>query len=159
RIHPNIDLSRRLSAAYGFKIAPTVADALTLGTGKLAVDGVILISESQGVIPFDKNPYREFFEEVVRVFPASGRTVPVSNAKQLSHSWAESKWMVDESRSLGFPMLAGSTLPITYRRPEVDVPLGARLEELLVASALPGVHLQSYGYHGIELLQALAERR
>ena len=44
QVHAN-DISRRLAAAYGFKIYPTIADALTLGTGKLAVDGVLLIGE------------------------------------------------------------------------------------------------------------------
>src|SRR5438477_12381953 len=44
QVHP-ADISRRLSMAYGFKIWPTIADALTLGTGKLAVDGVILVGE------------------------------------------------------------------------------------------------------------------
>src|SRR2546426_7722998 len=37
QVHSN-DISRRLSAAYGFKIHSTIGDALTLGTGKLAVD-------------------------------------------------------------------------------------------------------------------------
>src|SRR2546425_3515107 len=39
------DISRRLAAAYGLRVAPSIADALTLGTGKLAVDAVLLIGE------------------------------------------------------------------------------------------------------------------
>src|SRR5205809_2225646 len=35
QLHPG-DISRRLSQTYGFKIYPGIADALTLGTGKLA---------------------------------------------------------------------------------------------------------------------------
>ena len=159
RITPEIDLSRRLAEAYDFRLCPTIEEALTLGTGTTAVDGVIVVSESQGLIPFDDNPYREFFGAIVDVFRRSGRAVPVFNDKQLSHSWEESKWMVEQSRELGFPLLAGSTLPVTFRRPEVDFARGTRFDEVMVVSSLPGEHLQSYGYHGIELLQAIAERR
>src|SRR2546421_8456244 len=35
---PPADIAHRLSAAYGFPILPSISDALTLGTGKLAVD-------------------------------------------------------------------------------------------------------------------------
>ena len=159
RIVPEIDLSRRLARAYGFKIHPSISEALTLGTGKLAVDGVIVVSESHGLIPFDDNPYRQFFEEIVQVFRKSGKSVPIFNDKHLSHSWEESKEMVAQSHRLRFPLLAGSTLPVTFRRPEVDFPLETPFQELMAVASLPGEHLQSYGYHGIELLQSIAERR
>src|SRR3954454_20088470 len=38
------DISRKLSQAYGFKIYPSIAEALTMGTGKLAVDGVLTVA-------------------------------------------------------------------------------------------------------------------
>jgi hypothetical protein len=159
RVRPEIDLSRRLARAYGFELQPSITAALTLSTGRLAVDGVIVVSESHGLIPFDDNPYREFFDEIVQVFRRSGRSVPVFNDKHLSHSWEESKSMVAQSRELGFPMLAGSTLPVTFRRPEVEFPLDTTFEEVMAVSSLPGEHLQSYGYHGIELVQSMVERR
>ena len=40
------DVSRRLAAAYDFALAPTIDEALTLGTGGLAVDGVVVVTES-----------------------------------------------------------------------------------------------------------------
>ena len=49
--HP-ADLAYRLSSAYGFPIVPSIADALTLGTGKLAVDGVLTVCE-HGDYPFN----------------------------------------------------------------------------------------------------------
>src|SRR5262249_28210894 len=78
--HP-ADVGRRLAAAYDVRIVPSIADALTLGTGKLAVDGVLQICE-HGEYPFnDKQqqlyPRFEFFEQVVDVFRKSGRSVPV----------------------------------------------------------------------------------
>ncbi len=42
---PKNDMSRDLAKKHGFKICDTVADALTLGGKKLAVDGVLSIGE------------------------------------------------------------------------------------------------------------------
>jgi hypothetical protein len=42
---PPKDISRALAAAHGFPICTNVADALTLGTGSLAVDGILLVAE------------------------------------------------------------------------------------------------------------------
>src|SRR5437773_3668199 len=44
QIHP-ADIGQRLASAYGFPVRKSIADALTLGTGKLAVDGVLLVAE------------------------------------------------------------------------------------------------------------------
>src|SRR5205085_7212775 len=41
---PPSDISCLLAASHRFPIQPTIADALTLGTGRLAVDGVLLIA-------------------------------------------------------------------------------------------------------------------
>ena len=41
---PHNDLSRGLAAKYGFKIYPTVRQALTLGGDQLAVDSAVLIA-------------------------------------------------------------------------------------------------------------------
>jgi hypothetical protein len=64
--------------------------------------------------------------------------------------------MVDWSAELGFPLLAGSSLPVTWRRPELELPAGALVEDTLVAGFGP---LEVYGFHGLEALQAMAERR
>ena len=39
--------------------------------------------------------------------------------------------MVDTARALQFPLLAGSSLPVTWRMPAVDMPYGAEVEEVL----------------------------
>jgi hypothetical protein len=152
------DISQRLSDAYGFRISATIADALTLGTANLAVDGVVIVSEDGG-IAFQKNPYFLFFSQIVEVFQKSGKSVPVFNDKQLSHDWNEVKWMVQQSRELRFPLLAGSSVPVTFRRPELDFAKGTRFEEALVAATLPNAYVESIGFHGLELLQAMVERR
>src|SRR5690242_7149137 len=76
QIHP-ADIGQRLGSAYGFPVVKSIAEALTLGTGKLAVDGVLLVAE-HGNYPFnDKQqqlyPRFEFHQQVVDVFRKSGR--------------------------------------------------------------------------------------
>src|SRR5437667_9570563 len=44
QVHP-ADIGKRLAAAYHVRDASSIADALTLGTGKLAVDGVVMVWE------------------------------------------------------------------------------------------------------------------
>ena len=66
------DIGYRLAAAYNFPVVRSIAEALTLGTGKLAVDGVLLVAE-HGNYPFnDKQqqlyPRFKFFQQVVDIF-------------------------------------------------------------------------------------------
>lgn len=41
---PPNDMSRGMAASYGVRMAPTIQEALTLGTDHLDVDGVLIIS-------------------------------------------------------------------------------------------------------------------
>ena len=51
------------------------------------------------------------------LFEKDGRTVPVYNDKHLSWSFEKAKWMVDASKRLKFPMLAGSSCRWSPWRP------------------------------------------
>ncbi len=155
------DISRKLSMAYGFRIYPSIADALTLGTGKLAVDGVLLIAEHGNYPVNDKlqklYPRYEFMQQVVEVFRRSGRAVPVYCDKHFSYDWKKAKWMYDQSRELGFPMMAGSSGSVTFRRPELDFPLETEFEDAL---AINGAWVEDGGIiHPTEVLQSFVERR
>ena len=124
------------------------------------MDGVILVGE-HGDYPLNEKqqhlyPRKRFFEETVAVFRDSGRVVPVFSDKHLSWSWAEAKWMYDTALALGIPFMAGSSVPIGPRWPPIQVPLGAEVEEALVVGHGP---LESYGYHVLEGMQSLVERR
>lgn len=157
---PDKDLARGTAARHGVPIHGSIAEALTLGTGKLAVDGVVIIGE-HGKYPKNEKgqtlyPRHRFFKEVVRVFEASGRGVPVFNDKHLSTDWRECVEMVEDSRRLGFPFQAGSSLPVTKRMPALEMPLGTPLSESLCA-AYGG--LDSYDIHGLETAQCMSERR
>jgi len=160
QVHP-ADIGRRLAAAYGFPVVKTIAEALTLGTGKLAVDGVVLIGE-HGNYPVNERqqqlyPRYEFFEQVVQVFRDSGRAVPVFCDKHLSYDWTKARRMYDWSRELRFPLMAGSSLPVTFRRPDLDYPLGTRFEDALMVG---GGWVGDGGiFHNLETLQCFLERR
>ena len=135
-------------------------EALTLGTDKLAVDGVVIIAEHGDYPKNDKGqtryPRYEWFKECVKVFEDSGRSVPVFNDKHLSTEWNECAEMVADARRLGFPFLAGSSLPITVRQPAIDMPLDVPLLES-VCMCYGGV--DSYDFHGLETAQCMSERR
>jgi hypothetical protein len=62
----------------------------------------------------------------------------------------------DTARELKVPLMAGSSLPTTWRRPPADVPRGARLREIV---ALTYHTTDAYGFHALEFVQALAEQR
>jgi len=144
----------------GMQVYSTTAEALTRGTGKLAVDGVVYIGE-QGDYPRNEKgqteyPRYRFFEEIVGVFRASGRSVPVYVDKHLSYRWDWAKDMVDTSRKMGFPLMAGSSAPVTWRIPSVELPLGATVREA-VCVAFGAV--DSYDIHALETIQCMVERR
>jgi hypothetical protein len=157
---PKTDMSRSLAARYGFRLCASVEEALTLGTGRLAVDGVMIVGEHgdypQNEKGQDLYPRKRFFDETMAVLRRSGRSVPVFVDKHLSHAWSEAREMVDEARRLRVPLMAGSSLPGTWRRPPVEIERGAPLKE---AVAISYHTLYGYGFHALEMLQCLAERR
>ena len=159
QVPPN-DLSRERAQKYGVPIYPAIPEALTLGTGRLDVDGVLLIGE-HGDYPTNEKgqklyPRYELFMEITDVFRKTGRAVPVFNDKHLSYSWGKARRMVEISRQLNFPMLAGSSVPVAYRKPQVETPLGARIRH---AVAIGYSGLEVYGFHMLESLQCMVERR
>ncbi len=157
---PANDLSRDLARDCGVRVADSITDALTHGGDKLAVEGVLLIGEHGNYRRNEKGqilyPRYEMLEEIVGVFRKTGQVVPVFNDKHLSYSWARAKKMYGWAGELKFPFMAGSSLPVTWRRPELELPLGTPLEEVLVAAYGP---IEVYGFHALEALQVMAERR
>ncbi|MBU6293257.1 MAG: hypothetical protein KJS91_01125, partial [Planctomycetes bacterium] len=104
---PESDLARSRAQRHGLTLQRTVEDALTLGTGRLAVDGVVIIGEHGDYPKNEKGqvlyPRYAWFKRVVKVFESSGKAVPVFNDKHLSTSWNECAEMVADSRRLKFP--------------------------------------------------------
>ena len=157
---PENDLSRQRAEEFGFRIYPTVAEALRCGGSKLAVDAVLIIGEHG---TYEKNEYGqtkypryEFFKQTTDVFRADGSTVPVFNDKHLSWKWDWAKEMYDISRELKFGFAAGSSLPVTWRMPSIDLPYDAEVTEMMCVAI--GA-MDSYDFHALEVIQCMAERR
>ena len=157
---PKEDQSAERAKSFGFTVYPTITEALRCGGAKLAVDGVLIIGE-HGNYPRNAKgqvlyPRYEFFKEVSRVFEHDGRSVPVFNDKHLSYSFAKAKEMVELCRRLDFPFLAGSSLPVTWRLPAVELPLGGVIEDALMVGVGESDPMD---YHALEAMQCMLERR
>jgi hypothetical protein len=157
---PANDTSRALMKQHGVPIYDKIEDALTLGTGKLAVDGVLLVAE-HGKYPRNETgnviwPKRRMFEAITKVFRDSKASVPVFCDKHLADNWGDVKWFHQTARELKVPLMAGSSLPVLWRKPPVDVKRDAKLTQMVAISYHT---LDAYGFHAIEMVQCLAERR
>ncbi|MFO0366557.1 MAG: hypothetical protein ACK55F_17970 [Acidobacteriota bacterium] len=157
---PPGDQSAERAKEFGFTVYPTIAETLRCGTDKLAVDGVVIICE-HGEYPRNElgqvlYPRYEFFKACTEVFEKDGRAVPVYNDKHLSFSFTKAKWMLDEARRLQFPVLAGSSLPVTWRLPDIEIPLGSQIDEALMVGVGGSDPMD---YHALEAMQCMIERR
>jgi hypothetical protein len=155
------DLSRERAKRHPeMKIYPTIAEALTRGGKDLAVDAVLLIAE-HGDYPTNEKgqklyPRYEYFQQIIDVYKASGKTAPVFNDKHLSWNWDHADEMVKTARTMGFGLMAGSSLPVTWRQPSADLPKGAAVEE---AVGVWSGWKDGGDIHVIEALQSIVERR
>ena len=157
---PEGEQSTDRAREFGFSVYPTIAEALRCGGDELAVDAVLLIGE-HGEYPTNEKsqvlyPRYEFFKECVKVFEADGRAVPIFNDKHLSYSFEKAKEMVDDGHRLGFGVLAGSSLPVTWRLPDVELPLECEIEAALMVGVGGSDPMD---YHAMEAMQCMIERR
>ena len=154
------DVGLQLAHEFDVPVFESVRAALTLGSGKLAVDAVLFIGE-HGDYPLsslgqEMLPRRYFFEQICGVIAESGRPIPVFNDKFLAYRWDDAQWMYETARTLGIPLWAGSATPVGWRRPRWDHPLGEPVDEALSI----GFHMvERYGFHTLEVLQSNVERR
>jgi hypothetical protein len=157
---PDGDQSAARAKEFDFKVYPTIPETLRCGGSNLAVDAVLVIGEHGDYPRNDKGqvlyPRYDFVKQCVDVFEKDGLAVPLYNDKHLSFSFEKAKWMVDASKRLKFPMLAGSSLPVTWRLPDIELELNAEIESaVMVGYGGPDV----MDFHGLEALQCMLERR
>ena len=157
---PAGEIGRAFAEKYKIPIYKTIAEALCLGGEKLAVDAVLSIGE-HGKYPFNEKgqqeyPRKRFFDEIVAVFRRSGKVAPLCSDKHLSYRWDWAKDMYDTARKLKIPLMAGSSVPLAQRRPSLELPARAKIEE---AVSIHGGGLESYDFHGLEVLQSMVEAR
>ena len=154
------DFSDQVAAECDIRICPTMEEALTLGTGKLAVGGVIIcdVWADYPMSPIDQMvyPHRQMFDEVVKVYKASGVVAPVFIDIYLADTWEDSWHIYSTAKEMGIPLMAGSSVPVGWRKPRAEVERGAEVKEI-VGISYHTLHL--YGFHGLEMIQTLAERR
>ena len=157
---PEGEQSEDRAREFGFSVYPTIAEALRCGSDEIAVDAVLLIGEHGDYPTNEKSqvlyPRYEFFKECVKVFEEDRRAVPIFNDKHLSYSFEKAKEMVDDGHRLGFGVLAGSSLPVTWRLPDVDLPLECEIEEGLMVGVGGSDPMD---YHAMEAMQCMIERR
>ena len=153
-------LAQRICKAKNIPMFKSVGEAVTLGGRELAVDGVVIVCE-HGEYPTDLKghwllPRWWIYSQVIRVFEQSKRSVPVFNDKHLSYNWDDAKWMYDKSRELGFPLSGGSSIPLYFRKPEVELAVDTPLKNGLV---IGGMGDEGATFHCIDVLQAFMDRR
>lgn len=157
---PKGDLSAERAREFGFTVYPTITETLRCGGDKLTVDAVLIIAEHGNYPRNEKGqilyPRYEFFKQCVDVFEKDGRAVPVYNDKHLSYSFEKAKAMVNASRRLRFPMLAGSSLPVTWRLPDLELPAGCHIEDALMVGVGGSDPMD---FHALEAMQCMVERR
>ena len=159
---PPDDLGPEVCREHGIELSRDVAGALG-GAASLDVDAVLLIIE-HGDYPVNQlgqveYPRYEHFEEILKVFRVSGRSVPVFVDKHLSYDHEKAARMVAASRELGFGLMAGSSLPVVWRVPELLPPLETPFREGLVCFGFERATPEIYLFHALEALQCQLERR
>src|SRR5438105_11431039 len=107
------DLGRKMAAKHRIPIVPTIEEALTLGTGRVVVDGVLSVGE-HGDYPWNEKgqhlyPRRRFFEAIARTFERCGRVVPVYSDKHLGPVWEDALAIYQTAARLRIPLMAGSS--------------------------------------------------
>ena len=154
-------MSRELARKYGFRLAKTIDEAVNLGGNQVGVAGVLSIGE-HGNYPQDpvtkqrKYPRKRFFDEIVAALQRGGKIVPVFSDKHLSYRTDDALAMYRTATELDIPFMAGSSLPVAWRIPALDLPLECPLQGAL-ATGYGGS--ESYGFHALETLQCMVERR
>ncbi|HEV7405697.1 MAG TPA: hypothetical protein VGO11_22325 [Chthoniobacteraceae bacterium] len=158
---PKIDLSRKVAADLGIPIYKTVPETLTLGQDRIAVEGAMVVAE-HGDYPQAETtalmfPKRRLFEQIFATVDKYGRRgLPVFCDKHLGYNWIDAKWLYDEAKKRDMPLMAGSSVPSTWRFPPIDMPRGAKVKQIAMVSYHK---IDIYGFHALEAMQALVERR
>ncbi len=157
---PHDDMARAVSGKFKIPLFGSIGDALRVGGRDLNVDAVLSIGE-HGDYPYNERgqhlyPRKRLFDAAFAVMQESGRFVPFFNDKHWSYRWDWTHEMFGKAREHGMPIMAGSSVPLAERRPPLELPAGCEIDE---AVSIHGGGLESYDFHGLEVLQSLVEQR
>jgi len=155
------DISRSLARRYNVRLCRSIDEAITLGTDRVQVRGVLGIAE-HGNYPLTPDtqqkmyPRRRFLDQSLATFDRCRQVVSYFNDKHLAYRWEDARAMVEAARARKVPLLAGSSLPLTWRLPVLELPRDCVIEEALTIGYGP---LEDYGFHALETHQCMVERR
>ena len=155
------DTGRALTKKHGILLARSIPEAITLGSDEVKVAAVLSIAEhgdyaARPVTRQQMFPRKRFFDETLATFRRCGKVVPFFNDKHLSYSTEETMDMYRMAKEYKIPFMAGSSLPLAWRDPPLELPMGCEIEG---AVALGFGGMEPYGYHTLEMLQCMIERR
>ena len=122
---PATDIGRAEAASRGIALKASVGEAIVPG-----IQGVALIGE-HGDYPLNEKgqklyPRYELMEQIVSGYRSTGRALPLFFDKHFSTEWKKAKQIFDWSRELRFPLIAGTSLTLTWRRPALEIDLETR---------------------------------
>jgi hypothetical protein len=158
---PKSGLGRELAKKHNVPIFDTIEGAVTVGGKGIPVAGVLSIGE-HGDYPFTekthqhKYPRRRFFDAITSTFQKHGKVVPVFNDKHLAWNFKDARHMYDTAQRMKIPFMAGSSVPVAWRQPELSLPMGC---EVQAAVGIGYGGEESYGFHALEGMQCMLERR
>ncbi|MFK7695047.1 hypothetical protein [Paenibacillus sp. HJGM_3] len=157
---PDGDMSREAASRHGIPICETIGEAIrAIHTGG-PVDAVLLIAE-HGDYPHNEKgqilyPRRRFLEETLAALDELSLAVPIFSDKHLAYDYEDALWMYNAMKERGIPFLGGSSIPHADLVPAVDPSRMLSLRDILV---IGNGGLESYGFHAMEVLQSIVERR
>jgi hypothetical protein len=159
QVHEN-DIGVGLIEKHGVPRFGSIGEALAVGGAGVNVDGVVLVGEHGRYLKNEVGqilyPRRRFFEAAIAAMVAAGKFVPIFTDKHLDQLFVDATWMVSTAKRLGVPVLAGSTLPLAWRDPVLEWPLGVEVSDALAIAHGP---IECYGFHALEMLECMVERR
>jgi hypothetical protein len=157
---PKNDMSRDLAARHGFRIHPKHSGGADAGHGKIGGGRRGVCRRTRRLPDQRRRPEAlsrfELFNQILDVYERSGRSVPTFFDKHFSYDWTKAEALFRRARRLQTPLLAGSSLPVTSRAPHLQPKLETRMTH---AAAIGYGPLDAYGFHLLETLQCLVERR
>lgn len=158
---PDNDAGVDAAGRHGVAVCETIRETIQHAVTHGGLDGVIIIGEhgnySVDAMGRKRYPRKRLLEETLLALDELGVRVPIFSDKFLSWCVDESVWMYEQLKGRDIPFFGGSSIPHTAVRPEFDRQLLKGAREWLIVSF--SNELEAYGYHALEVLQSLAERR
>lgn len=158
---PANDSGRKTAARLGIPLLDSIRETIDYAERCGGLHGVIIIGE-HGDYPLDEwgrkqYPRYRFMNETLDALAELNLRVPIFSDKFLSYRTDQSVRMFENLRDHAIPFMGGSSIPLAPRRDMPDDHHLANAREWLVVSF--SSELEAYGYHALEVLQSLAERR